>query len=119
MTNGIRFPLMGGPVIWASFTPGDRLFLRRFSGRLRREGYLHSIDPLFDLVTLGYVLHRGTIRERNKQLRGQGITSHWSSESNWQESSLLIRFKPLRRWSELLLGHENHDAHAYSGRDTE
>jgi hypothetical protein len=32
-------------------------------------------DPLFDPVTLGYVLHWGTIRERNKQLRRQGIKS--------------------------------------------
>jgi hypothetical protein len=37
--------------------------------------YLNSNDPLFDPVTLGYVLHRGTIRERNKQLRRQGIKS--------------------------------------------
>jgi hypothetical protein len=37
--------------------------------------YLHSNDPLFDPVTLGYVLHRGTIRERNKQLRRQGLKS--------------------------------------------
>jgi hypothetical protein len=37
--------------------------------------YLHSNDPLFDPVTLGYVLYRGTIRERNKQLRRQGLKS--------------------------------------------
>ena len=37
--------------------------------------YLHSNDPLFDPATLGYLLHRGTIRERNKQLRRQGIKS--------------------------------------------
>ena len=37
--------------------------------------YLHSNDPLFDPVTLGYLLHRGAIRDRNKQLRWQGIKS--------------------------------------------
>jgi len=37
--------------------------------------YLNSNDPLFDPVTLGYVLHRGTIREREKQIRRQGIKS--------------------------------------------
>jgi len=37
--------------------------------------YLHSNDPLFDAVTLGYVLHRGAIRDRNKRLRWQGIKS--------------------------------------------
>src|ERR1700730_14194987 len=37
--------------------------------------YLHSNDPLFDPVTLGYVLHRGAIRDRNKRLRWQGIKS--------------------------------------------
>jgi hypothetical protein len=37
--------------------------------------YFHSNDPLFDPVTLGYALHRGTIRERNKQLRRQGLKS--------------------------------------------
>jgi len=31
--------------------------------------------PLFDPATLGYLLHRGAIRERNKQLRRQGIKS--------------------------------------------
>jgi hypothetical protein len=37
--------------------------------------YLHSNDTLFDAVTLGYVLHRGAIRDRNKRLRWQGIKS--------------------------------------------
>jgi hypothetical protein len=37
--------------------------------------YLHSNDPLFDPVMLGYVLHRGAIRERDKQLQRQGIKS--------------------------------------------
>jgi hypothetical protein len=37
--------------------------------------FLHSNDPLFDPATLGYLLHRGTIRERNKRLRRQGIKS--------------------------------------------
>jgi hypothetical protein len=37
--------------------------------------YLHSNDPLFDPVTLGYVLHRGAIRDRNRRLRRQGIKS--------------------------------------------
>jgi hypothetical protein len=37
--------------------------------------YLHSNDPLFDPVMLGYVLHRGAIRARNKRLRLQGIKS--------------------------------------------
>jgi hypothetical protein len=37
--------------------------------------YLHSNDPLFDPATLGYVLHRGAIRDRNKRLRWQGIKS--------------------------------------------
>jgi len=37
--------------------------------------YLHSNDPLFDPVMLGYVLHRGAIRARNKRLRWQGIKS--------------------------------------------
>jgi hypothetical protein len=29
--------------------------------------------PLFDPVRLGYLLDRGTIRDRNKRLRWQGI----------------------------------------------
>jgi len=37
--------------------------------------YLQSNDPLFDPVTLGYVLHRGAIRDRNKRLCWQGIKS--------------------------------------------
>ena len=37
--------------------------------------YLNSNDSLFDPVTLGYVLHRAAIRERNKRLRWQGIKS--------------------------------------------
>jgi len=37
--------------------------------------YLNSTDPLFDPVTLGYVLRRGAIRDRNRQLRRQGIKS--------------------------------------------
>jgi hypothetical protein len=37
--------------------------------------YLHSNDPLFDPAILGYVLHRGAIRDRNKRLRWQGIKS--------------------------------------------
>jgi hypothetical protein len=37
--------------------------------------YLHSYDPLFDPATLGYVLHRGAIRERHKQVRRRGIRS--------------------------------------------
>jgi hypothetical protein len=37
--------------------------------------YLQSNDPLFDPVTLGYVLHLGTIRDLNKRLRWQGIKS--------------------------------------------
>jgi hypothetical protein len=37
--------------------------------------YLHSNDPLFDPVTLGNVLHRGAIRDRNRRLHRQGIRS--------------------------------------------
>jgi hypothetical protein len=37
--------------------------------------YLSSNDPLFDPVTLGYLLHRGTIRDHNKRIRWQGIKS--------------------------------------------
>jgi hypothetical protein len=36
---------------------------------------LRSNDPLFDPVMLGYLLHRGAIRDRNKRLRWQGIKS--------------------------------------------
>jgi hypothetical protein len=32
-------------------------------------------DPLFDPVTLGYVLHQEAIRDHNKRLRWQGIKS--------------------------------------------
>jgi hypothetical protein len=37
--------------------------------------YVQWNDPLFDAVALGYVLHRGGIRDRNKRLRWQGIKS--------------------------------------------
>jgi hypothetical protein len=53
--------------------------------------YLHSNDPLFDPATLGYLLHRGAIRDRNKRLRWQGIKSLGAEHSEWKESFRLIR----------------------------
>jgi hypothetical protein len=57
--------------VWYGF-PG---FSRTGHFGQQMKHYLHSNDPLFDPVTLGYVLHRGAIRERNKELRRQGIKS--------------------------------------------
>ena len=56
--------------------------------------YLNSND-LFDPVTLGYVLHRGTIRDRNKRLRWRGIKSFGAENSNWQNPFRLIPFNSL------------------------
>jgi hypothetical protein len=50
-------------------------FLRTGHFGQQMKHYLHSNDPLFDPATLGYLLHRGAIRERNKRLRWQGIKS--------------------------------------------
>jgi len=50
-------------------------FLANRAFRAKMKHYLNSNDPLFDPITLGYVLHRGAIRDRNKRLRWQGIRS--------------------------------------------
>ena len=53
--------------------------------------YLHSNDPLFDPVMLGYVLHRGAIRARNKTFTSARDQVTGAKISNWKESFRLIR----------------------------
>jgi hypothetical protein len=53
--------------------------------------YLHSNDPLFDPVVLGYVLHRGAIRARNKTITSARDQVTGAKISNWKESFRLIR----------------------------
>jgi hypothetical protein len=57
--------------------------------------YLNSNDPLFDPVTLGYVLHRGAIRDRKKTITSTRDQVLGAANSNWQELLRLIQLNRL------------------------